>query len=149
VFDTADRQFTEDEIAVFEEQLEENGGLDTYKTAKILGRHSYDVLRFSYIWKNQKLKVENEALRQHHKVSPVHARQNRTLGAPSLGKIRGREDLDDSSDDDGVNSLFGEGEEIVKRGGRLQCAACSTRISEVWWRCPRTVHGKAMCESCG
>jgi hypothetical protein len=145
--DSADVQFDDTQNYIFEDQLEENGGLDTIKTGKALSKRSSDVLRYSYIWKNQKLKGENEALRQHHKVSSSHARQNKTLGAPSLGRIRGRGDS--ISSDDEVTSLFGDGEEAVKRGGKVQCAACSTRISEVWWRCPRTVAGKAMCESCG
>lgn len=98
------------------------------------------MLRFSYIWKNKQLKTENEALRQHRKVSHAHARQNKTLGAPSLGKIRGRSES--SASDDEV-SLFGV------PPARVQCAACSTRISDVWWRCPRSLQGKAMCETCG
>ena len=84
--------------------------------------------------------MENEAIRAHHKVSTAHARQNRTLGAPSLGRIRAK--ADSSASDDEV-SLYSAGT------SKLQCAACSTKQSPVWWRCPRTVPGNAMCETCG
>ena len=136
-------QFDVREEAVFEAQLEEQGGLDTHKTAHILGRTPSDVLRYSYIWKNRKLKFENEALRAHLKVTHSHARQNRTLGAPSLGRIRAR---GSSSPLDDEVSLYNEG---FVSSNKMQCAACSTRISSVWWRCPRTVPGNAMCENCG
>ena len=103
------------------------------------------MLRFSYQWKNKRLKVENDALKAHHRVASAHARQNRTLGAPSLGKIRAgaKESVDDEDDD---VSLYGA--DAVK-DNKMQCAACSTRLGEVWWRCPRTVPGIAMCISCG
>jgi hypothetical protein len=140
---TLTRQFTDKETAIFEKELEENGGLDTTKTAKVLGKRPAEVLRFSYIWKNKKLRVENEALRAHHKVNTPHARQNKTLGAPSLGRIRARADSDASDDE---VSLYNAG---YAAANKMQCATCSTRISGVWWRCPRTVHGTAMCESCG
>lgn len=113
------------------------------KTGKVLGKRSYEVLRFSYIWKNKKLKVENEALRAHHKVNTAHARQNRTLGAPSLGRIRAKADNETSDDEVSLyNASF-------VSANKMQCAACSTKISNVWWRCPRSVHGIAMCETCG
>nr|XP_019008759.1 uncharacterized protein I206_06441 [Kwoniella pini CBS 10737]OCF47540.1 hypothetical protein I206_06441 [Kwoniella pini CBS 10737] len=140
-------QFTDKETAIFEAELERNGGLETHETAKILNRTPAEVLKFSYIWKNRQLSKENEALRHHHKVSTPHARQNKTLGAPSLGKIRAAQD---HHSDDEV-SLYGN--DFVKKKDKeketLKCAACSTRISTVWWRCPRTVQGEAMCEDCG
>ncbi|KAK4688923.1 hypothetical protein P7C73_g1187, partial [Tremellales sp. Uapishka_1] len=135
--------FDERETATFESELERIGGLDAHETGKILNKRSSDVLRFSYIWKNKKLKVENEALRQHHKVTSAHARTGKTLGAPSLGKIRGREGSAVSDDE---VSLYSAG--FVKEN-KMQCAACHTRMSGVWWRSPRTVSGKAMCETCG
>ena len=125
---------------MFEKQLEENGGLDTFRTAKLLGKRPAEVLRYSYIWKNKKLKAENDALKAHVKVNPAHARQNKTLGAPSLGRIRVTADSDASDDE---VSLYNT------NTSKLKCAACSTRISDVWWRCPRTIQGTAMCESCG
>ena len=130
-------------MTIFEEQLEENGGMDTQRTAKLLDKTPADVLRFSYKWKNEKLKDENEALRAHHKVSRSHARQNKTLGAPSLGRIRAR--AGSSPADDEV-SLYNAS---FVSTNKMQCAACSTRISDAWWRCPRTLQGIAMCESCG
>nr|AAV28764.1 ZNF1p [Cryptococcus gattii] len=135
-------RFTEEESAVFEAELERNGGLDVISCSKILKRTTSDILRFSYIWKNDKLKDENEALRQHRRVSVSHARQNRTLGAPSLGKMRIG---DKSKVDDDETSLYGSstGEST------MACATCSTRLGQVWWRNPRTVPGIAMCESCG
>jgi hypothetical protein len=136
-------QFSDKETAIFESELERYGGLDTTQTAKTLSRTPAEVLRFSYQWKNKKLKAENEALRAHHKVNSAHARQNRTLGAPSLGRIRAREA---SEQEDDMVSLFGA--EHV-RENKMQCAACSTRLGEVWWRCPRTVQGKGMCATCG
>jgi hypothetical protein len=136
-------QFTDKETAVFEAELEENGGLDAHKTAKALGKRPAEVLRFSYIWKNKKLKAENEALRAHLKVHAAHARQNKTLGAPSLGRIRAKADPDASDDE---VSLYNAS---YVSANKMQCAACSTKTSKAWWRCPRTVHGTAMCESCG
>ncbi|KIR60339.1 hypothetical protein I314_03630 [Cryptococcus bacillisporus CA1873] len=135
-------RFTDEESAVFEAELERNGGLDVISCSKILKRTTSDILRFSYIWKNDKLKDENEALRQHRRVSVSHARQNRTLGAPSLGKMRIG---DKSKVDDDETSLYGSstGEST------MTCATCSTRLGQVWWRNPRTVPGIAMCESCG
>jgi hypothetical protein len=138
-------QFTPEETTVFEEELDKNGGLDAIETAKVLGKRPAEVLRYSYIWKNKKLKVENEALRHHHKVSTGHARQNKTLGAPSLGRIRTKaESVADSADDE--VSLYGA---EFGPGKKAQCAACSTRISRVWWRAPRSIPGNAMCENCG
>ncbi|ORX34360.1 hypothetical protein BD324DRAFT_635569 [Kockovaella imperatae] len=137
------KMFTPEEVAIFEAQLEENGGLDTHKTAQLINRTPAEVLRFSYIWKNGKLKEENEALRAHHKVSHSHARQNKTLGAPSLGRIRGH--ASSTPTDDEV-SLY---DASFISTNKLQCAACSTKISSAWWRCPRTVPGNAMCEDCG
>nr|AAN75157.2 ZNF1 [Cryptococcus neoformans var. grubii] len=134
--------FTEEESAVFEAELERNGGLDVISCSKILKRTTSDILRFSYIWKNDKLKVENEALRQHRRVSVSHARQNRTLGPPSLGKMRIG---DKSKVEDDETSLYGSsiGESTMR------CATCSTKLGQVWWKSPRTVPGIAMCESCG
>ena len=140
---TDESQFSDKEVTVFEEQLEENGGLDTHKSAQLLKRTPADVLRFSYIWKNGKLKEENEALRAHQRVSHSHARQNKTLGAPSLGRIRAR--ASSSPLDDEV-SLYNAS---FINSSKMQCAACSRKISSAWWRCPRTVPGVAMCEECG
>lgn len=114
-----------------------------HETGKLLNRTDAEVLRYSYIWKNRKLKLENEALRAHVKVSTAHARQNKTLGAPSLGRIRGKGDSDASDDEVSLyNANF-------TSANKMQCAACSTRISTVWWRCPRSLPGNAMCETCG
>lgn len=140
---SADIQFTDKETAIFERQLEENGGLDTHTTAKVLGKRPAEVLRFSYIWKNKKLKIENDALKAHVKVHSAHARQNKTLGAPSLGRIRITNDSDGSDDE---VSLYNGG---YTSAHKMQCAACMTRESSVWWRCPRTITGDAMCEGCG
>ncbi|WWD07955.1 hypothetical protein V865_006064 [Kwoniella europaea PYCC6329] len=136
--------FSDKETTIFEAELERNGGLETHETAKILNRTPAEVLRFSYIWKNKQLFKENEELRLHHKVSTSHARQNKTLGAPSLGKIRAANT--DHSDDE--VSLYGS-DFTKKKDKDVKCAACSTRLSQVWWRCPRTVQGDAMCEDCG
>jgi hypothetical protein len=136
----ADSQFDDKETSTFEAELERAGGLDSHDTAKLLGKRPEEVLRFSYIWKNKKLKLENEAIRQHHKVSTAHARQNKTLGAPSLGRIRAGADSSASDDEVSLHS---------SAPNKTQCAACSTRISGVWWRCPRTVQGSSMCETCG
>ncbi|KAL1409778.1 putative PHD type zinc finger protein with BAH domain-containing protein [Vanrija albida] len=134
----------DEEIAVFEEQLEKNGGLDAWAVSKALGKRPAEVLKFSYMWKNKKLKTENELIRQHRKVHAVHARNNsKTLGAPSLGKIRSR--AESEATDDAV-SLYGA---AYVSTNRMQCATCSTRMSNVWWRCPRSVQGTAMCEPCG
>ncbi|WWC87223.1 uncharacterized protein L201_002111 [Kwoniella dendrophila CBS 6074] len=142
--------FSDKETAIFEAELERNGGLETHETAKLLNnRTPAEVLRFSYIWKNKQLSKENEALRHHHKVSTSHARQNKTLGAPSLGRIRVTSSLANHSDDE--VSLYGN--DFIKEKEQekeiIKCAACSTRISSVWWRCPRTVQGETMCEDCG
>ncbi|WRT65032.1 uncharacterized protein IL334_001974 [Kwoniella shivajii] len=134
--------FSDKETTIFEAELERNGGLETHETAKLLSRTPAEVLRFSYIWKNRQLSKENEALRHHHKVSTSHARQNKTLGAPSLGRMRAANA--DNSDDE--VSLYGS--DVTKKK-EMKCAACSTKISGVWWRCPRTVQGEAMCEDCG
>jgi hypothetical protein len=102
-------------------------------------------LRFSYKWKNKKLRVENLALQANKDVKQAHARQNRTLGAPSLGRIRAGAPAHVEDDDD-ERSLYGE--DFI-RDNKMQCAACSTRLGESWWRCPRTVNGIAMCITCG
>ncbi|OCF37587.1 hypothetical protein I316_00713 [Kwoniella heveanensis BCC8398] len=136
--------FSDAETVTFEAELEHYGGLEAHEIAKLLKRTPAEVLRFSYIWKNQQLKKENEALRQHHKVNISHARQNKTLGAPSLGRMRAK--ARDDQDDD-TTSLYNA--TFLKENPKVQCAACSTRISNVWWRCPRTVPGVAMCENCG
>lgn len=137
-------QFSDKDNAIFEEQLERHGGLEVHETGKLLSRSDGDVLRYSYIWKNRKLKLENEALRAHVKVSTAHARQNKTLGAPSLGRIRGKGGDSEASDDE--VSLYSAS---FANANKMQCAACSTRNSTVWWRCPRSVQGNAMCETCG
>lgn len=136
--------FTEEESVVFEEELERNGGLDVISCSKILKRSTSDILRYSYLWKNGKLKDENEALRQHRRISISHARQNRTLGAPSLGKMR----IGDKSEvEDDETSIYAQ--PLAGTGSTMVCVTCSTKISQLWWRCPRTVPGIAMCESCG
>ncbi|EAL21369.1 hypothetical protein CNBD0650 [Cryptococcus deneoformans B-3501A] len=136
--------FTEEESVVFEEELERNGGLDVISCSKILKRSTSDILRYSYLWKNEQLKDENEALRQHRRISISHARQNRTLGAPSLGKMR----IGDKSDiEDDETSIYSQ--PLAGTGSTMVCATCSTKVGQVWWRCPRTVPGIAMCESCG
>lgn len=137
-------QFSSKETGIFEVELERNGGLETHETGKILNRTPAEVLRYSYKWKNDKLKAENDALRHHHRISTSHARQNKTLGAPSLGRIR-QGARDDPHSDDEV-SLY---KAAFVKENKMVCAACSTRISAVWWRCPRTVQGLAMCEGCG
>ena len=137
-------KFSEYDTSTFEDQLERNGGLDTQETGKLLEKRPSTVLRYSYIWKNKQLKAENEAIRQHRKVNTAHARQNKTLGAPSLGRIRAREGSEDSEAAEG--SLFGD---EIKETKKAQCAACSTRVSSVWWRAPRSIPGDAMCENCG
>nr|XP_031861887.1 uncharacterized protein CI109_002716 [Kwoniella shandongensis]KAA5528959.1 hypothetical protein CI109_002716 [Kwoniella shandongensis] len=137
--------FNDQETATFAAELSRNGGLEVHETAKILNRTPAEVLRFSYIWNNRRLAAENEALRQHQRVNTHHARHTKTLGAPTLGKIRpGSKDDADHSDDEVsmYNASFTSSNKMV-------CAACSTKISEVWWRCPRTVSGIAMCENCG
>lgn len=112
--------------------------------SKAVGKRPAEVVRFTYKWKNKKLKIENDLIRAHRKVHAVHGRTNsKTLGPPTLGKIRSRAESE-ASDDEG--SLYNASIAAVSR---LQCAACSTRISNVWWKCPRTVTGTAMCESCG
>lgn len=93
------------------------------------------------------MKIENEALRAHTKVS-AHARkvgptQSQTLGAPTLGKLRAREEGDDS---DGEGSTYNEDQ---ASGSKLKCAACQTRETRIWWRCPKSITGSAMCEPCG
>lgn len=111
---------------------------------KILKRSTSDILRYSYLWKNGKLKDENEALRQHRRISISHARQNRTLGAPSLGKMR----IGDKSEvEDDETSIYAQ--PLAGTGSTMVCVTCLTKISQFWWRCPRTVPGIAMCESCG
>lgn len=124
--------------------MERNGGLDVISCGKILKRSTSDILRYSYLWKNGKLKDENEALRQHRRISISHARQNRTLGAPSLGKMR----IGDKSEvEDDETSIYAQ--PLAGTGSTMVCVTCSTKISQFWWRCPRTVPGIAMCESCG
>ncbi|EIW68698.1 hypothetical protein TREMEDRAFT_31780 [Tremella mesenterica DSM 1558] len=132
--------FTQQETQIFQQELDKWGGLDAHEIAKVLGKRPSEVLRFSYMWKNKQLASENEAIRQHQKVTHAHARQSQTLGAPSLGKIRTTRD---SSGSDDEVSLYGSATR------RMQCAACSTRLGTVWWRCPRSLPGKAMCETCG
>lgn len=110
----------------------------------MLGKRPSEVVRFTYMWKNKKFKAENELYRQHRKVHAAHGRRTETLGPPPIvGKVRSRAESE-VSDDEG--SLYNAS---YVSTNRLQCAACSTRISNVWWRCPRTVQGNAMCESCG
>jgi len=109
-----------------------------------LSKRPAEVLKFSYMWKNKKLKSENDLIRQHRKVHAAHARNNRgTLGPPSLGKIRSRAESETSDDEGSLHNAS------YVSANRMQCAACSTRNSNVWWKCPRTVQGIAMCESCG
>ncbi|KAE8540336.1 hypothetical protein D1P53_003281 [Cryptococcus gattii VGV] len=110
--------FTEEESVVFEEELERNGGLDVISCSKILKRSTSDILRYSYLWKNGKLKDENEALRQHRRISISHARQNRTLGAPSLGKMRigDKSEVEDDETSIYAQSLAGTGSTMAKPG---------------------------------
>lgn len=137
-------EWTPEETHSFEKGLELYGGLNAVAISRSLGKTSAEVLKFSYIWKNKQLKVENDLIRQHRKVHAAHGRNNRgTLGPPSMGKIRSRADSETSEDEGSLyNATF-------TAATRMQCAACSTRTSAVWWKCPRTVQGTAMCESCG
>lgn len=141
------QQFSDKESAKFAFELEQaGGGLDTHAISKVLRRTPGEVLRFSYIYEGKQLKAEHEAVRAHTKIT-AHTRkgqtQSQTLGAPSLGKIRAREDGDDS---DGEKSTYGPDQAT---GVKLKCAACGTRESRAWWRCPRSITGNAMCENCG
>lgn len=102
------------------------------------------MVRYTFKWRNKRLKTENDLIRQHRKVHAAHGRNNsKTLGPPSLGKIRSRADSEVSEDE---GSLYNAAFVSVNR---MQCAACGTRSSNVWWKCPRTVQGNAMCEPCG
>lgn len=137
-------EWNAEELAKFEAELEKDSGLNSHLMSKAVGKRPAEVVRFTYKWKNKKLKIENDLIRAHRRVHAAHARNNsKTLGPPTLGKIRSRAESE-TSDDEG--SLYNAS---VAASSRLQCAACSTRISNVWWKCPRTVQGTAMCESCG
>lgn len=137
--------WTREEEQKLEAELERVGGLDAHSASKAIGRKPADVVRYTYMWKNKKLKGENELIRQHRKVHAAHGRSNsKTLGPPTLGKIRSR--AESEAVDDDTSSLYNA---AFVSTNKLQCAACSTRISNVWWKCPRTVQGNAMCESCG
>jgi hypothetical protein len=136
-------QFDAKERALFEASLEQHEGLETYETAKTLGKKPSDVLRFRYIWGNEKLKLENEAARQHQRINTIHGRHMKTLGAPSMGRIRSRQGSEMS--DDEVSWYAAD----FAKASNFQCAACSTRISDSWWKCPKSVKGRAMCDTCG
>lgn len=101
-------------------------------------------MRYTFKWRNKRLKTENDLIRQHRKVHAAHGRNHgKTLGPPSMGKIRSRADSPVSEDEGSLyNAPF-------VSANRMQCAACGTRQSNVWWKSPRTVQGNAMCESCG
>ncbi|WVQ76766.1 hypothetical protein IAR50_006440 [Cryptococcus sp. DSM 104548] len=135
--------FTAEETSLFESELERVGGLDTYSCSQVLHRSSSEILRYFYIWKNDQLKFRNEALRQHHPLATTHSRQTNTLGPPPLGKVRSAGD--DCQDDDSA-SVYAKHPEGEKE---FICATCSTRLGEIWWKCPRTVQGEAMCNICG
>ncbi|KAL7424387.1 putative PHD type zinc finger protein with BAH domain-containing protein [Cryptotrichosporon argae] len=137
--------FTKDETEAFEHHFERYGDLEVIELSRQLKKRPGDVLRFHYVHGNKKLKAENEAARQHRKVHAALGRtpSAKTLGAPSLGKIRRAADSDASDDE---VSLYGP---AYADDGTPQCAACATKLGNVWWRCPRILHGEAMCETCG
>lgn len=137
-------RFTPQERATFEASVERHGGFEQHETARLLKKSPAEVLRYYYMWRNEQLKRENDALRHHQKIHVTHGRTQKTLGAPSLGKVRSRAPSSELSDDD--TSLY-DPDEAVSR--KLQCAACSTRLSKVWWRAPRSLSGESMCENCG
>ncbi|TYJ52428.1 hypothetical protein B9479_006969 [Cryptococcus floricola] len=134
---------TLEERSLFENELERIGGLDTHSCGQVLRRSPSEILRYFYIWKNNQLRVENEAVRQHHPLVTPHSRQPKTLGPPSLGKIRSAGDDRKENDSASVYGKVTEGEP------HFTCATCSTRLGEIWWKCPRTVPGEAMCNVCG
>lgn len=136
--------FTPQEKATFEASIERNGGLEQHEMARLLHRSPADVLRYYYIWRNEQLREENEALRHHQKIHITHGRTQQTLGAPTLGKVRSRAPSSVASDDE--TSLY-DPDDAAQR--KLQCAACSTRLSKIWWRAPRSLSGESMCENCG
>ncbi|ODN75351.1 hypothetical protein L202_06527 [Cryptococcus amylolentus CBS 6039] len=135
--------FTLEEHSLFENELERIGGLDTHSCGQVLRRSPSEILRYFYIWKNNQLRVENEAVRQHHPLVTPYSRQPKTLGPPSLGKIRSAGDDRKENDSASVYGKATEGEH------HFTCATCSTRLGEIWWKCPRTVPGEAMCNVCG
>lgn len=136
--------WTAAEDAVLEAELMKFGGLEAHAISKAVGKPPAEVVRYTFKWRNKRLKTENDLIRQHRKVHGTHGRNNsKTLGPPSLGKIRSRADSE-ASDDEG--SLYNA---AFVSANRMACAACGTRSSNVWWKCPRTVQGNAMCEPCG
>lgn len=136
--------WTPAEDAVLEAELSKYGGLEAHAISKAVHKRPAEVVRYTFKWRNKRLKTENDLVRQHRKVHGTHGRNHsKTLGPPSLGKIRSRADSE-ASDDEG--SLYNA---AFVSANRMSCAACGTRSSNVWWKCPRTVQGNAMCEPCG
>ncbi|GMK59807.1 hypothetical protein CspeluHIS016_0900240 [Cutaneotrichosporon spelunceum] len=136
--------WTQAEDAILEAELSKYGGLEAHAISKAVHKPPAEVVRYTFKWRNKRLKTENDLIRQHRKVHGTHGRNHsKTLGPPSLGKIRSRADSE-ISDDEG--SLYSA---AYTSANRMSCAACGTRTSNVWWKCPRTVQGNTMCEPCG
>lgn len=136
-------QWTAEEDEILERELGKYGGLEAHAISKVVNKRPAEVVRYTFKWRNKRLKSENDLHRQHMKVHAAHGRNKQTLGPPSMGKIRSRADSEVSEDE---GSLYNAAFTSINR---MQCAACGTRSSNVWWKCPRTVQGIAMCESCG
>ncbi|CAK9782337.1 hypothetical protein CC85DRAFT_282380 [Cutaneotrichosporon oleaginosum] len=130
------------EDATLEAELTKYGGLDAHAISKAVGKRPAEVVRYTFKWRNLRLKTENDLIRQHRKVHGAHRHNGKTLGPPALGKMRSRADSEASDE----GSLYGAAHAAAQR---LSCAACGTRASAVWWKCPRSVQGAAMCEPCG
>lgn len=135
--------WSDEETRLLEAEFAKWNGLQASAASKVLGKRPAEVVRYTYMWKNKKYKAENELLRQHRKVHSIHGRTSSTLGPIPLGHVRR---ADSEMPDDDASSLYNAN---YVRDHKLQCAVCWTRISNVWWKCPRSVTGNAMCETCG
>ncbi|WVO15843.1 hypothetical protein L204_103505 [Cryptococcus depauperatus] len=134
----------DEELDIFEAELERNGGLNVLSCSKLINRPSSEILRFFHIWKNDKLKSQNEVLVQaSHSNSGVNG--GHSNHKPQLSRSNGRENRDQSHTDDRNTGC----EEISTEFHKMACVACGLQVGDNWLKCPRTFPGVAMCQFCG
>ncbi|KAF8075155.1 PHD-zinc-finger like domain-containing protein [Lyophyllum atratum] len=131
----ADREWTRDEIAAFEDAIISHGAELRAVREEVATRPMSEVVRFYGLWKSGKVGEENRRFRQEgppqkapHRqyTSPEHARDGQKVGL---------------SDD--------EGSIIAQPSKSPSCAACRTRESPTWWKAPKGLATNIMCDSCG
>ncbi|KAG8900284.1 putative PHD type zinc finger protein with BAH domain-containing protein [Tulasnella sp. 403] len=121
-------------------------GLENYNAelftiaSEIEGRTTAEVVKFYGWWKNDRLKEENQRIREAS--GPISA------AAPT--KFRRTVSVRTSTDPDDEGSVVnGQLENDPSVKAALFCGSCKTKDSTVWWKGPKGLPSPVMCDACG